>query len=299
MTGPPPPPVIDTPAERDELRCPLCDYSLRGLATPDANARCPECGYAFSWAQLLQARQHRHPYLFEQHRTVRSFFRTLLAGVRPQRFWSSLNAGHAALPLWLAVYSVAVTGLLGISLTWGHFIAVSFTQYQRNVALNQVNPGSTVLPPDPDFFREAWRTSRGEKDFEDSMISVCALWPWITLAVLMLFQASMRRARINPAHVLRCVVYSGDAFVWTGVALALVGAAGILEPYPDYGAIRPIAACVLVFVAVAGYRLGVAFARYLRIERPWAIAVASQVIYLLTVTTIMAVFYGEFWRLLW
>src|SRR4051794_2250110 len=89
---PPAPPPVDSPEARDELDCPLCGYSLRGLAAavPDA-PRCPECGYRFEWAELLVARQHRHPYLFEQHpeRNARSFLRTLLGGLRPARFWSS------------------------------------------------------------------------------------------------------------------------------------------------------------------------------------------------------------------
>lgn len=300
VAGTQPLPVIDTPAERDELCCPLCDYSLRGLATSEPQARCPECGYAFEWEQLLRARQHRHPYLFEHHRTVRSFVRTLLAGLRPRRFWSSLNAGHEGRPVWLAVYSLLVTGLVAFSLVMGHFVAVGFTLFRRNRALNHFNLSPvSPLPPAPEFFSEAWEARRSEADFEKLMIAVCVMWPWLTLAALMVFQASMRRARIKPVHVLRCVVYCGDAFIWAGVALAFAGAVGVMDPYPDYGAIRPIAACVLVVMGVAAYRLGVAQARYLRFERPWAIAVASQVIYVLAITTLMALFYSEFWRLLW
>ena len=49
--------------------------------------RCPECGYGFEWAELLVDRQHRHPYLFEQHpeRNMRSFLMTLLGGLRPRQ----------------------------------------------------------------------------------------------------------------------------------------------------------------------------------------------------------------------
>src|SRR5688500_14282446 len=95
------PPPVDTPEARDELDCPLCGYSLRGLsaAVPES-PRCPECGYRFQWPELLAARQYLHPYLFEQHpeRNVRSFLRTLFGGLRPRRFWASLHAAHAVRP---------------------------------------------------------------------------------------------------------------------------------------------------------------------------------------------------------
>src|SRR6185436_3418471 len=89
------PPVLDTPQERDALACPLCRYPFRGLSTLE-RPQCPECGYRFEWVELLRARQHKHPYLFEHHRGrgVRSFVRTFVQGLMPRRFWSSLNAGH-------------------------------------------------------------------------------------------------------------------------------------------------------------------------------------------------------------
>jgi hypothetical protein len=43
------------------------------------------------------------------------------------------------------------------------------------------------------------------------------LWPWLTLAILMLFRVSMRRKRIKAAHVLRCVVYSGTPLLVLGL----------------------------------------------------------------------------------
>ncbi len=46
----------------EELACPLCDYSLRGLIDP----RCPECGYgAFDWDVLGASAGGTHPYLYE------------------------------------------------------------------------------------------------------------------------------------------------------------------------------------------------------------------------------------------
>src|SRR5207249_584070 len=49
----------DWPTYESDLFCPLCGYNLRGLEQP----RCPECGYAFAWRQLLVETRNRHPYL--------------------------------------------------------------------------------------------------------------------------------------------------------------------------------------------------------------------------------------------
>jgi hypothetical protein len=57
--------------------------------------------------------------------------------------------------------------------------------------------------------------------------------------------------------------------------------------------------CVLVAGCAAGYRLGVAYRTYLRFDHPWATVIASQVVYLLVVTLVMAVFYEDFWRVFW
>ena len=67
-----------------DVNCPLCLYNLRGLIEPV----CPECGYRFAWAALLDEDARLHPYLFEHHpeRDVSSFRDTLLGGLRPGKF---------------------------------------------------------------------------------------------------------------------------------------------------------------------------------------------------------------------
>ena len=78
----------DWSAVNNGVPCPLCDYDLRGLSEP----RCPECGYRFSWHELLDPKIAPHAYLFEHHprRNILSFLRTLRATWRPRTFWRSI-----------------------------------------------------------------------------------------------------------------------------------------------------------------------------------------------------------------
>ena len=54
-----------------EVYCPLCEYNLRGITEP----RCPECGYAFDWADVLDPRRRLRPYVFEHHPERNVLFR--------------------------------------------------------------------------------------------------------------------------------------------------------------------------------------------------------------------------------
>jgi hypothetical protein len=82
----------------------LCEYDLRGLTEP----RCPECGYRFEWDELRDPRRRFHPYLFEHHpnRNAWSFFHTLVGGLAPRRFWSTLYPTQPSRPHRLVAYWV-------------------------------------------------------------------------------------------------------------------------------------------------------------------------------------------------
>jgi hypothetical protein len=290
------PPVVDTPELRDRLDCPLCGYSLRGLAAAaQAEARCPECGYPFSWEQLLRARQHRHPYLFEHHPGVGGFFRTLMAGLRPRRFWSSLNASHQVRPARLMIYALIVSLLTAPSVPLGHVLGIAAVQMRRAVSSGYFMSRVLNLA----FWQSAVDNARAEGDLLLFLVLACVAWPWVTLAALMVFQVSMRRARVRTAHVVRCVVYSGDVLVWAGLGLLGGGALGVLSTYRYFGGARPIIGCVLPAALFAAYRLGVAYRRYLRFEHAWSTAITSQIIFVLAFTTVLAVFYQGFFRLFW
>jgi hypothetical protein len=125
---------------------------------------------------------------------------------------------------------------------------------------------------------QAWEDFAGR--YAMGWATACA-WPWATLLTLMIFRASMRRAKVLPGHVRRCVLYSFDAVLWGGLAVAAMQAVAMLQwvrggPHEMRHAWVVFALPVLW--AVVTYRLGRAYGRYLQFDRPWATVIASQVI---------------------
>jgi hypothetical protein len=119
---------------------------------------------------------------------------------------------------------------------------------------------------------------------------VYAAWPWLTFVTLMIFRASMKRAKVKAAHVLRCTLYSCDAGV---LLVPLGGLLGGTVPYafvPALGGIgidyRMFAA--LLFAGYTSYRLAAAYSLYMRFDRPAATALASQAIVLLFVVIVLS-----------
>ena len=55
--------------------------------------RCPECGFVFTWAELIQGQREGHKYLFEHHpkRNVWSFWKTYWSDWLAARFWMDVN----------------------------------------------------------------------------------------------------------------------------------------------------------------------------------------------------------------
>lgn len=92
------------PPDATDATCPLCGYDLRGQRD-QAEPRCPECGRRFEWADF-DPEQRRHPYLFEHHpeRPIWSYFRTLIGGLRPRRFWASVNPAGPSNPRRMVIY---------------------------------------------------------------------------------------------------------------------------------------------------------------------------------------------------
>jgi hypothetical protein len=216
---------------------------------------------------------------------------------------------------------VLVAVVIGHYALWarGHAAA---TRFERKNWVAQTPPGSPFhdsvvrsygsvqqwldltepQPPSREFFRRAWDTEGG---WTLALAVGLLSWPWATFLSLLVFRVSMRRARIKPVHVLRCVVYGFDVYLpvalVTGVAVAqravqtwsaVPPPQSLTSPWVPTPPIptampysyRPdvvtdtLCWLCLAALAVAAYRLTAAFRHYLKFDHPAATVLASQVI---------------------
>ncbi|MGE5608371.1 MAG: hypothetical protein ACM359_03900 [Bacillota bacterium] len=315
--------AIDWGKVEEEILCPLCDYNLRGLG----EAKCPECGYRFEWADLIDPERRRHPYLFEHHprHKVWAFWKTMVGGVRPRRFWTSLKPGQPSHRGWLILYAVLASVIaLMLPLVFVGFGAVEAARAMVRERDQHIAAYSSIAAADTTFRRQypnqqAWaRTmyaayprplsgtffrellSRSKlwglliKIVEYTVFIV--IWPWLTFLFLMIFVISMRRAHVRRIHVMRCVVYCGDAGVWLVIGAAIVGvlcsvamtwisANNQLGFWMEFGS----AAGAAIFLIVFAYRLAMAYRYYLKFDYPVATVVSSQVIAIMFAMIVLSV----------
>jgi hypothetical protein len=302
-------PVTSAPllSDTESLLCPLCDYDLRAQVEP----RCPECGYTFDWTELRDPARRKHRYLFEHHleRNLWSLRRTFFGGLRPRQFWAEIYPTQPShlirlLVYWLIVASVCMIPYLVVL---GQRLAMidasnrsSQSAWRATISSAQMSLivwhyGSLqaymdqVLPlwPSWGILREASGPfGRGALPLT-GLITLA--WPWLTFAALMVFQISMRRAKVRPVHVLRCVIYSAD------VALPIALLAAALATYPLWLMLSrsrtlpiyrreawgfDLSVALLVLLT---YRLWIAYRKYLRFDHALATVVVSQIMVALLV----------------
>jgi hypothetical protein len=257
----------------DEVRCPLCEYNLRGLIEP----RCPECGYRFAWPEVLDIARHHHPYSFEHHpRTpFRSFWRTVWAGGRPRAFWTDMNPAQKV-RLRLLLFYWLITTLPGLAAVF--LVAMFFARFRVLIALEEMFD---------DDFAWAW---------------LSLSWPWFVFLSLLIFRWSMRKAKVSTRHVVRCVVYSFDVFFWAGLFSAVLLAGLLVDvalvEHFSPAAVRFMLPPVLV-VSACGLALGHlaalwklyrAYQLYMRFDRVGATLTCVIVISLLALANVLALF---------
>jgi hypothetical protein len=262
---------LDTP-----LPCPLCEYDLRGLTEP----RCPECGYRYTPGELNDPARRFHPYLFEHHknRNAWSFARTLVGGLRPAKFCSTLHPTQPSRPLRLLLYYCTCAAPLAALSAIHIFLLV---QGAYATVLNWRMWSFRGVAADP--ARLARWVARFDVDGGGyGLFALFTLaWPWLTLISLLVFQVSLRRARLRWTHVLRCVLYAGDVCVWIVPPLGFLGITAWYAgggPLPrDYfwnlSALLPWA-----ILAWLTSRLYTAYRLYLRFYHALATVLASQAI---------------------
>ena len=250
------------------LPCPLCGYDLR--ATPAG--RCPECGHRFDPAELRAAREARQrdradrplPWLVEYAAAGTrtgwvSPLLTPLATSVPWWFWRTLRPHMRIRPRPLCLY--------GLCVTFAGLILASTA-----ARLDLFWDGGTVY-------------------------GFVLLWPAATLGLLLALRDSLRLAKIDRRHVLRCVVYGGDVVLLVLPAALLVRWAVnvgwlprnldytpglkyvLFSPYSFTDA-APLFVTALL-AAVFWVRLTVAYRQYLRFRHATAAVAATQIILVL------------------
>jgi hypothetical protein len=315
-TAPAPSSAPDWSTLSKDVLCPLCDYNLRGLS----DTRCPECGYTFIWEEVLNPEILRHPYLFEHNprKSIRSFFATLFNGMRPRRFWSSLRATHAPRRGRLLLYAFLCASLLLFVV----IVTFVRTAYETKLFLAQQRTSHTQwLAQEPEqqarlikawgsinayldslyprvmtyrFLQLAWyQTLKGGRWSGSQAVFAAVpscialiLWPWLTFLTLMIFVRSMRRASVRPFHVARCAIYSSDAIWLIPVVIGFMPAKLPLVYHYSYAIGYGNALMIVmavIFAALTTWRLSSAYRCYLKFPHAAAVAVASQLIIVLTV----------------
>ena len=296
-------PYDRAPVDQD-VPCPLCDYNLRGTTEP----RCPECGYRFEWRDLLDPDRRRHPYLFEHHprRNVWSFWRTFAGALWPNQFWWDVRPGQPSNVRRLVIYWLAlnvITLALPLAMVGVDMTRYAIHNHQNRPRAPLVGPQAWVeatypLPPSWRFFEKYfWEAGREILAPALMFAAVYLAWPWVTFLALNIFQISMLRARVNVAHVLRCVVYTFDVFFLSvgGVAIAasmLLTEVGYSSWTGDVSIVwMPV--WMLVAIGIFNYRLTMAYRLYLQFHRPLLTVVASQVV------VALAAFTAMLWVVMW
>ncbi len=286
------------------IRCPLCEYQLRGLIEP----RCPECGYRFEWPDLLDPTRRLHPYLFEHHpeRNLASFRRTLLGGFRPRRFWTSLHPVQPSCLRRLVLYwCLAAVPIVAVPVATTTLVAAAMARdnasyYQQIAATpalsrsmytqdNIAKYGSLQAWFDAEYptgiagcvgiMLEDWEYLAGIVLPE----AVVLAWPWLTFLALLVFAMSMRQAKVNRMHVLRSVLYSFDVVLWIALGQLLMIflmllAQGVRPTVLSLAGPGALVALTVLLMIFGSLRLWTAYRHYLRFRHPFATVLASQII---------------------
>ena len=297
------------------LTCPTCGYDLHGLTTP----RCPECGLAFRWDDLIEARRAGPPWLFERaaRRRAWAFVQTYARTGLPWYFWRRVTRENPVRLGRLVLYWLLVSlPLVWVALATTPALVVIFGRRSlavraQYVVLRQL-PASRPIPtqaqidamfPAPwtaAFVRQAEATVAQEVGAARvAAAAVPILWPWLTAAALLACRRALRRAGVGPADVVRTAVYGCDFGL---IAITVAGALYSVRDLPvvedllapAFGSGRAgkdaalLALMILATAAVATVRLAIAAGLYLQLARPVRTVAVVQAI--VTAATVLVLF---------
>ncbi len=273
-----------------ELLCPRCGYNLRLLPQP----RCPECGLEFVWEDLIaEAETRLESPLFEhqwRRRPFRSFVTTVVLAAFPWWLWRRvpLTADLRLIPLLF----------LALVVLLAHFGARYAADFASNAHFRwwiQLAFGRGTASP-PFDFTEHVGFVMGHFAF--------ALLTWLVLQV---FQQTIARFRVRPAHFLRLIVLAWVALLtwhlacdvsWTAFHIILLPVG--VSPRWSLWSAEPFLIHVVpygLFVLSVCLALNV----YLKLRRGWLMGASSVVIVMLALAAplpLLTVIFGgphHFW----
>jgi len=314
--------------------CPRCGYDLSGAVETwtdqcPVEGVCPECGLVYPWRTILNADFRVDPLFCETATTrlPRALFTTPWRALRPWSFWRWVKMEYryrpariaAALVVWfVTVWVIQCAVLLGITL-----IVRGNTPAQ--VATGSQWPSTPILNIwDLLAYAAGPILPNGFYDHEFYIVLFAAVILWMMLTALLygLLGSTLARAKAHAGHIARVAGYQLPSFVvlWISVQLLMhlelwlfmLSSYNLtsgrwhhvssVPPAIQTGIIltgRAIAVSTVLGVpAWLALHWGFACSRYLRIRRPWLVAIVMLLTSGLAVfTALMYYFLAPGWFL--
>jgi hypothetical protein len=319
----------DWAAREKELLCPLCGYNLRGLT----ESRCPECGFKFTWQELLDAEKDRQIFLFEYGRNIPTFWKTYWRTCRPRQFWREINPAievrwTALIIFWILSSSVIAS-----------FVALPYVKPVWRTAFDNISKRSKYkpVPGHPNLYSEwtnslQWAITSQEMDdayplpwhlkfwhdveqqesrgyyysYAGNIVSTSSnmaeapeamVWCAVFLAWPILTLITLMIFRISMRQAKIRMSHLVRAVVYScdfGLLVTILAIAGSCFNERWNQGLNMMAFAAICAV-ITSYRLTIAFREYIRAHMPFATVLASQLIALL-ITFVLVVQIADFSR---
>lgn len=308
-----------------DVLCARCDYNLRTLTTP----RCPECGMEFDWDDVLDRAKRHNEFLFEHawmRRPIRSWIDTWWRCLRPTHFWQrvSIHESVHVGPLFVFIVSSvifavvffvassqAVAALLSVAIQWAQNSPNTPLQYMVRTHYQLDRLAAHPHRPVSHWFASLdyrfWLVPVG--------LALCVMGLFVVLSVL---QQTLERFRIRRVQLVRVVAYASPPMMaWSCVILIVFActlpfstfsgpipfipssgyynrganptvSAGIMADLGPFETLAYLALILGGFMCVA-YHIAVPVRDYLRVSRPWTLALVGALVSCLLPISIVAI----------
>jgi hypothetical protein len=162
------------------------------------------------------------------------------------------------------------------------------------------------VTPSAQFFRKYYSQTNaiGEETVLLPVVVTLAVWPWLVAVTLMIFRATMRKARVRFIHLARTGVYCSCIPFLAAVGLLAVSIVNVISmartgvyARRSFGRESIVAACLcaIVWLLLAGaIWLGIAIRRYLRFKHAALTAICVQIIFALAMMKAVLLWHGYY-----